>query len=59
MSAIHDLISQIGDPRLRERLAAEWSVESAAMSSRLKSQIDGSHAYNSYQCDWLILFYGG
>lgn len=23
MSAIHDLIAQIGDPRLRERLAAE------------------------------------
>lgn len=25
MSAIHDLIAQIGDPRLRERLAAEWA----------------------------------
>ena len=24
MSAIHDLIAQISDPRLRERLAAEW-----------------------------------
>lgn len=28
MSAIHDLISQIGDPRLRERLAAEWKAAS-------------------------------
>lgn len=28
MSAIHDLIAQIGDPRLRERLAAEWKVAS-------------------------------
>lgn len=28
MSAIHDLISQIGDPRLRERLAAEWTAAS-------------------------------
>lgn len=25
MSAIHDLIAQIGDPRLRERLAADWA----------------------------------
>lgn len=25
MSAIHDLIFQISDPRLRERLAAEWA----------------------------------
>lgn len=25
MAAIHDLIAQIGDPRLRERLAAEWA----------------------------------
>ena len=25
MSAIHDLIAQISDPRLRERLAAEWA----------------------------------
>ena len=25
MSAIHDLINQIDDPRLRERLAAEWA----------------------------------
>lgn len=28
MSAIHDLIAQIGDPRLRERLAAEWASAS-------------------------------
>lgn len=28
MSPIHDLISQIGDPRLRERLAAEWMAAS-------------------------------
>ena len=28
MSAIHDLIGQIGDPRLRERLAAEWMAAS-------------------------------
>ena len=28
MSAIHDLIGQIGDPRLRERLAAEWKAAS-------------------------------
>ena len=26
MSAIHDLIAQISDPRLRERLAAEWAI---------------------------------
>lgn len=26
MSAIHDLIAQIGDPRLRERLMAEWKA---------------------------------
>ena len=25
MSAIHDLIAQISDPRPRERLAAEWA----------------------------------
>jgi adenine-specific DNA-methyltransferase len=25
LSAIHDLINQIDDPRLRERLAAEWA----------------------------------
>lgn len=25
MSAIHDLIAQVSDPRLRERLAAEWA----------------------------------
>ena len=25
MSAIHDLINQIDDPRLRERLTAEWA----------------------------------
>jgi hypothetical protein len=25
MSAIHDLIAQIADPRLRERLATEWA----------------------------------
>ncbi len=25
MSALHDLIAQITDPRLRERLAAEWA----------------------------------
>ena len=25
MSAIHDLIAQISDPRLRERLSAEWA----------------------------------
>ncbi len=25
MSAIHDLIAQISDPRLREGLAAEWA----------------------------------
>jgi adenine-specific DNA-methyltransferase len=25
MAAIHDLIAQIGDARLRERLAAEWA----------------------------------
>lgn len=25
MAAIHDLIAQIGEPRLRERLAAEWA----------------------------------
>ncbi|NWG76214.1 MAG: site-specific DNA-methyltransferase, partial [Rubrivivax sp.] len=28
MSAIHDLIGQISDPRLRERLAAEWKAAS-------------------------------
>jgi len=28
LSAIHDLIDQIGDPRLRERLAAEWKAAS-------------------------------
>ena len=28
MSAIHDLINQIGDPRLRERLATEWAQAS-------------------------------
>ncbi len=28
MSAIHDLIAQISDPRLRERLAAEWITAS-------------------------------
>lgn len=28
MSAIHDLIAQISDPRLRERLAAEWASAS-------------------------------
>ena len=28
MSAIHDLIGQIGDPRLRERLAVEWKAAS-------------------------------
>ena len=28
MSAIHDLIAQISDPRLRERLAAEWAAAS-------------------------------
>lgn len=28
MSAIHDLISQVTDPRLRERLAAEWAKAS-------------------------------
>jgi adenine-specific DNA-methyltransferase len=28
LSAIHDLIGQIGDPRLRERLAAEWKAAS-------------------------------
>lgn len=28
MSAIHDLISQMTDPRLRERLAAEWAKAS-------------------------------
>lgn len=28
MSAIHDLIAQISDPRLRERLAGEWKVAS-------------------------------
>lgn len=28
MAAIHDLISQIGDPCLRERLAAEWKAAS-------------------------------
>lgn len=28
LSAIHDLISQIADPRLRERLAAEWKAAS-------------------------------
>lgn len=28
MSAIHDLIAKIGDPRLRERLAAEWAAAS-------------------------------
>lgn len=25
MTAIHDLIAQVSDPRLRERLAAEWA----------------------------------
>ena len=25
MAAIHDLIAQIGDERLRERLTAEWA----------------------------------
>lgn len=28
MSAIHDLISQVTDPRLRDRLAAEWAKAS-------------------------------
>ena len=28
MSAIHDLIAQVSDPRLRERLAAEWASAS-------------------------------
>lgn len=28
MAAIHDLISQVGDPRLRERLLAEWKAAS-------------------------------
>lgn len=28
MSAIHDLIAQISDPRLRERLATEWATAS-------------------------------
>jgi len=28
MSAIHDLISQVSDPRLRERLLAEWKAAS-------------------------------
>lgn len=28
MSAIHDLIAQVSDPRLRERLAAEWATAS-------------------------------
>lgn len=28
MSAIHDLIAQISDTRLRERLAAEWASAS-------------------------------
>lgn len=28
MAAIHDLISQISDPRLRERLSAEWKAAS-------------------------------
>jgi len=28
MAAIHDLISQISDPRLRERLLAEWKAAS-------------------------------
>jgi adenine-specific DNA-methyltransferase len=28
LSAIHDLIAQISDPRLRERLAAEWVTAS-------------------------------
>jgi adenine-specific DNA-methyltransferase len=28
LSAIHDLIAQISDPRLRERLAAEWAAAS-------------------------------
>ena len=26
MSAIHDLIAQVSDPRLRERLYAEWAA---------------------------------
>jgi adenine-specific DNA-methyltransferase len=28
LSAIHDLISQIDDPRLRERLTTEWASAS-------------------------------
>lgn len=28
MSAIHDLIAQISDPRLRERLTTEWAKAS-------------------------------
>lgn len=28
MAAIHDLIAKISDPRLRERLAAEWASAS-------------------------------
>jgi hypothetical protein len=28
LSAIHDLIAQVSDPRLRERLAAEWASAS-------------------------------
>ena len=28
MSAIHDLIAQVSDPRLRERLSAEWAAAS-------------------------------
>ncbi len=26
MSAIHDLIAQVSDPRLRQRLSTEWAV---------------------------------
>jgi adenine-specific DNA-methyltransferase len=28
LSAIHDLIAQVTDPRLRDRLAAEWAKAS-------------------------------
>ena len=36
MSAIHDLISQVTDPRLRDRLAAEWAKASKDKQKMIK-----------------------
>lgn len=40
MSAIHDLIGQISDPRLRERLAAEWKAASTGKKFGLVAGIE-------------------